>query len=196
MLVRLVERRQNLVQILIDIHLMHSYFQTINRNNGHNNYYTANRLPTDWIFHMCYKIHLNILKDTNYSDEVLQQDFGSWKDTCADRSTDKLTKSILSVVIIVAEHVLNHNAVLLPQISQTFLEIHGISLNKMAYLDVGETTIKFTSQWLIHQLLLYLHPYSGFPRFCHFQPKTVERCARMRTIKHALNCLLGRHGSV
>ena len=115
--------------------------------------------PTDWICNRCYEIHLNILKDTNCSDEVLQQDIGSWKDTCADRSTDKLTKSILSVVIIVAEHVLNHNAVLLPQISQTFLEIHGIALNKPAYLEVGETTIKFTSQWLIHQLLLYLHPH-------------------------------------
>lgn len=115
--------------------------------------------PTDWICNRCYKIHLNILKDTNSSDEVLQQDIRSWKDTCADTSTDKLTRSILSTVIIVAEHILDEKAVLLPQISQTFLEIHEIPPTRTANLEVGDTNIKFTSKWLLHQLLLYLHPY-------------------------------------
>ena len=52
----------------------------------------------------------------------------------------RLTKSTLSVVIIVAEHIHDHKAVLLhqSQISQTFLEIHGIS--PTAYLEVCETT--------------------------------------------------------
>ena len=66
----------------------------------------------------------------------------SWKDICADMSTDKLTKSLLSVVMIVAEHILNQKAVLLPQISQIFLEIHGIPPTGAANLEVGNTNIQ------------------------------------------------------
>ena len=116
--------------------------------------------PTDCICCRYYTAHLSMMKDVQSSDEALQQDIQMWTIKHRD-TTDTLTKSILRVVLLVADHLLQQKAVLLPHISQVFLEAYGVSPSSMAdvNLDVGDSIVKFFSRWLLHQLVIYLHPY-------------------------------------
>ena len=77
----------------------------------------------------------------------------------------KLTKALLITVVHVAKTILPHHALLLPEASNVFLEayLRQDSLpTEDVNLEVGEGIIKFTSQWLLNQLVIYLHRYMSF----------------------------------
>ena len=120
--------------------------------------------PMDYICYRCYKAHVSIMKNTNSSDEALQKDIQTWTLIYRDTTTDMLTKSILKAVLVVADHLMQQRAVLLPNISQVFLEEYGGPLMGAVdlILEVGDCTVKFSSRWLLHQLIIYLHAYMSY----------------------------------
>ena len=78
--------------------------------------------------------------------------------------TNKLTKAILLAVIFVAQHLLEHKAVLLPWVCQKFLQAYEISytgnINQVnLILEMGESSVMFSSRWPLKQLIGYLNPY-------------------------------------
>ena len=81
-----------------------------------------------------------------------------------DYSTDLLTKAVLKAVLHVSEHLLHQKAVLLPDVCHDFLEAFGIThyggiASVDLRLEMGDSTVQFSSRWLLHQLIIYLHPY-------------------------------------
>ena len=123
---------------------------------------TVNLKPTDTICYRCYKVHLSIMKDIELSDEALQQDIQSWTETHDNTATDRLTKSLLRVVIVIADHLLHQRAVLLPQVAHIFLEAYGAFETGTVDLEVGDSVVNFSSRWLLQQLIIYLHAYMSF----------------------------------
>ena len=115
----------------------------------------------------CYKLHCSILKSLNSStdyegsDSGLQQNIKTWKNTVD--STDLLTSAVLSAVLFVAENLIQQKAVLLPWACQIFLQAYsddqiGSTPTELT-LEVGESCVRFTSQWLLNQLILHLNQY-------------------------------------
>ena len=113
--------------------------------------------PMDYICYRCYKAHVSIMKNTNSSDEALQKDIQTWTLIYRDTTTDMLTKSILEAVLVVADHLMQQRTVLLLNISQVFLNEYGGPLMGAVdlILEVGDCTVKFSSRWLLHQLIIY-----------------------------------------
>ena len=93
--------------------------------------------PDDYICTSCYNTHCTIAKST---------------------------KAIVSSVIYVAQHLLVQKALLLPWVCQVFLNVYGIQPSEdtntvQVTLDVGDSSVKFTSRWLLHQLITHLDGY-------------------------------------
>ena len=120
--------------------------------------------PIDYICYRCYTAHVSTMKDINSSNKALQKDIQTWTVTYRDTTTDTLIKSILKAGLVIADHLLQQRAVLLPHISQVFLEAYGVPLLGAVdlNLEVGDSTIKFSSWWLLHQLIIYLHVYMSY----------------------------------
>ena len=79
----------------------------------------------------------------------------------------QLTRAILSTVVYVAKELLPQHALLLPHVSAVFRKVYQppeTSTSEDLLLEVGEGTIKFTAQWLLNQLVVYLHRYMSFKR--------------------------------
>jgi len=118
-------------------------------------------------------MHSNIVKalrgspDERPSNE-LEQNINAWKATLNDDHTNTLTKSTLSAVIFVAEHLKQEKAVLLPWVCHVFLDAyHGSvassddSVSK-PILEIGDSNVKFSGRWLLNQLILYLHEHMAY----------------------------------
>ena len=75
-----------------------------------------------------------------------------------DSATDKLTRSVLHTASYVARELLNQRAVLLPHVSRVFLCAYdhcGLDSDEQI-LEGRENTIKFSSRWLLKQLIMHL----------------------------------------
>lgn len=109
----------------------------------------------DVICYKCYKLHNNLLKDVQYSDDMLKHEIQLWQDAyqSEDSATDKLTKAIIKTAIVIGKNLLQQQAMLLPQACKIFLDAYDMPEG----CDTIEN-MKFTSRWLLHQLLPYLHP--------------------------------------
>ena len=117
--------------------------------------------PQDVLCFSCYKLHCSILKSLNSSndnegsDSSLQQNIKAWKNT--NDGTDLLTSAVLSAVLFVAENLIQQKAVLLPWACQIFLQAYCNdqtgSTSTQLTLEIGESNVKFTSQWLLNQLI-------------------------------------------
>ena len=121
--------------------------------------------PADCICTSCYNTHCSIVKsiesELNGSDEILSKSVEEWEATKKAHTTDQLTKAILTSVIFVAKHLLVQKALLLlPWVCQVFLNIYTGDLNSVQVtLEVGDSTVQFSSRWLLHQLITYLDVY-------------------------------------
>ena len=60
-------------------------------------------------------------------------------------TTDTLTKSVLRAVLLVANHLLQQKAVLLPHISQVFLEAYGVSPSSMTNVNLDVEQLEQSS---------------------------------------------------
>jgi len=90
----------------------------------------------------------------------------TWSVQLAKVTTDAVAKAVLKSVLLVSEHLLHQNAALLPHVCRVFLESYGVSLGCGSSttgidvdLEVGDSTVTFSSRWLLHQSITYIHPY-------------------------------------
>ncbi len=121
-------------------------------------------LPTDYLCSTCYKVHLAVLhsieSESQTPDNVLQNRIDIWEYKLSQDNTDELTQAVLQAVLFVAKELASQRAVLLPVVSQVFLNAYKPSDTDQTadevYLDVGEGTIKYSSRWLLNQLIVYL----------------------------------------
>ena len=122
--------------------------------------------PDDWLCTSCYNTHCSIVKSTECelkgSDEMLIKCIDDWEAKAYD--TDQLTKAVLSSVIFVAKYLLLQKALLLPWVCQVFLIAYGIQYtgdikSVQVTLEVGDSSVKFSSRWLLHQLITHLDGY-------------------------------------
>ena len=122
------------------------------------------------LFLALYKTHCSILdslKSSQSSNDSLQQAVEKWVSNHNDDCTDKLTKAIHKAVIYVANQLLVEKAVLLPWACQVFLEAYDIQhtgsiKSAKITIETGESTVMFTSRWLLHQLIIYLNSYMSY----------------------------------
>ena len=116
---------------------------------------------TDQICLTCYKSHLAVLKSRSEvitSNELLETQISTWEhELWDDTNMTQLTKAILTTVVYVAKQLLPQHALLLPQASMVFLQEYQSATSDDVHLEVGEGMIKFTSHWLLNQLLIHLH---------------------------------------
>ena len=117
----------------------------------------------------CYKSHvatLTSLGEVLTPNELLEKDISTWEHELMQASNmSQLTRATLSTVVYVAKELLPQHALLLPHVSTIFREVYQCSeasLSEDLLLEVGEGTIKFTAQWLLNQLVVYLHRYMSF----------------------------------
>ena len=101
--------------------------------------------------------------ELNGSDETLLKSI-DWEATKKAHNTDQLTKAVLSSVIFVAQYLLLQKAILLPWVCQVFLTAYGIQYtgdikSVQVTLEVGDSSVKFSSCWLLHQLIAHLDGY-------------------------------------
>ena len=76
-------------------------------------------------------------------------------------NSSKLTIAILTSILFVAKHLLPQKAVLVPQACHAFLEAYGVHCIEdiksfQLTLEVEESSVQFSSWWLLHQLIFYL----------------------------------------
>ena len=90
----------------------------------------------------------------------------TWSVQLAKVTTDAVAKALLKSVLLVSEHLATPKAVLLLHVCRVFLELYGVSLGCGTSttgidvdLEVGDSTVTFSSRWLLHQLITYIHPY-------------------------------------
>ena len=89
----------------------------------------------------------SIKHELNGSDEMLTKSIEEWEATHQAHNTDQLTKAILSSVIFVAKHLLAQKALLLPWVSQIFLNVYTGDMNSVKVsLEVGDSTGDTKSQ--------------------------------------------------
>ena len=116
----------------------------------------------DYVCSSCYKSHLALVKSHveqgNSSDMHLNDLIAIWEFKLSDSTTDKLTRTVLHTAIFVARELLNQRAVLLPHVSRVFLHTYGQSTSDSneQILEGREGTIKFSSRWLLKQLIMHL----------------------------------------
>ena len=95
---------------------------------------------------------------------MLEQAILRWRAQGNDEHTDTLTKAVLTAILFVAEHLVQNKALLLPQVCRVFLEAYGVlytdSIKSVDLtLEVGENKVKFSSRWVLNQLIIHLNPY-------------------------------------
>ena len=101
-------------------------------------------------------------------DNVLHDNIKIWEYKLSQEDTDKLTKAVLQAVLYVAKELANQQAVLLPVFSQVFLDTYEpnqpdeSSSQVHVHLDVGEGTIKYSTQWLLNQLIAHLQQHASY----------------------------------
>ena len=161
-----VEQNPNLVIPLVGIALIPKLSIHLSTTG-----FNINIKPEDYICSTCYKLHLSILKgieeNTNSPDSVLRDSIEIWRVKLVDTDTDELTRAVLITVIFVAEHILHQKAVLLPLASKYFREEYTASAGDSSSLEeinleVGDSSIQFSSRWLLHQLIIYLEPHMSY----------------------------------
>ena len=110
----------------------------------------------DYVCNTFYKTHLAMLRceDATYDHSKLMQLTGSWKITLADDATDAITKAILHTMLYVADEIMHERAVLLPHVSLTAYTENSDAHQTVHVLKVGEGTVRYTTQWLLNQVIL------------------------------------------
>ena len=79
-------------------------------------------------------------------------------DNLAEKKNDKALNAVIQVARYVAIELLNQKALLLPHVSRLFLSEYGVDEYSMYNVEIEteDTTLKYTSRWLLNQLILHL----------------------------------------
>ena len=104
-----------------------------------------------------------ILTSQHQEDEHdLTSDIELWREIFKKDSTPELTRSVLATVIYVATKLQQDRALLLPHVTTVFLQHYTSRDTEELYLDLGDGRVKFSSRWLMHQLIMHLQPYMHY----------------------------------
>ena len=118
--------------------------------------------PDDVLCYSCYKLHLYSLQkiesERKSSDDALQTCLEIWQVKLSERNTDHLTRALLKTAFTVGDAILHQRAMLLPEACEVFLQAHTCD-DQGLDLEVEEGSVKFSSRWLLNELILYLKPH-------------------------------------
>ena len=137
--------------------------QYLNERTGFDGSVTA----TDTLCKLCYDMHLVILqhieKQANAPHIQFQSKISMWETKLKDETVSELTRAILATVLFVAKNFQQGRALLLPHCVRVFLDNYPPAKDSDdLHLELGDGTIKFSSRWLLHQLITYLQPYMNY----------------------------------
>ena len=98
------------------------------------------------------------------SDTALKGNRDIWVAKVGDDDTDEATRAVLKTVLFVADEILHQRAILLPKAWQVFTKAYlsPATTTNQLQLETSDSTIKITSQWLLHQLILYLQAHLSY----------------------------------
>ena len=97
------------------------------------------------------------------ADDTPQHKTHKWMAIVSDKETNILTKSIMKSIIFVADNLIHQKAVLLLWVCQVFLDVSkGSKSTPSPTLEVGESTVKFSSRWLLNQLISHLNQHMSY----------------------------------
>ena len=121
---------------------------------------------TDYLCNNCYKSHLAIITELQRERVEAEKTL----ENCITRlrvqeeHADTLTyKSVVQSALFVAEHLVQDKAVLLPHVCRYFLTCYGVkSQNLTLTLEENDCTVKFSSRWLLGQLIIHLNPHMQY----------------------------------
>ena len=106
----------------------------------------------------CYKNHLVLIKSVEEENKHdLQNLITIWERVICDDTLENIEKATLSTVMYVANELISNRAMLLPHVAQVFLHEYLHSVPGNEEYKGKEGTIKFSSKWLLKQLLVHLH---------------------------------------
>jgi hypothetical protein len=112
-------------------------------------------------------MHLAIIQHIKTQDKPstlqLHADIERWEMQLKLDNYDNLSKAILSTVIFVATIIKDDKAVLLPQVSNSFLDVYSPDReNDSITIDLKDGLINYSSRWLLHHLIIHLQPYIAY----------------------------------
>ena len=114
----------------------------------------------DYICTGCYNTQLGMIKSYRelHSDRAeLVRVIERCSHKLEEDQVDAVTRATLKSVLFVANEVLQERAVLLPSVCRRFLEIYSDEVEvREGLMEVGESMVKFSSRWLLSQLLKHL----------------------------------------
>ena len=121
---------------------------------------------TDYLCNNCYKSHLAIITELQRERVEAEKTL----ENCITRlrvqeeHADTLTyKSVVQSALFVAEHLVQDKAVLLPHVCRHFLTCCGVkSQNLTLTIEENDCTVKFSSRWLLGQLIIHLNPHMQY----------------------------------
>ena len=176
--------RHSLDALLVNTHF-HNVFQNV----------TEDIQMNDVLCYSCYRMHLLIIKNLEEqkigSDQQLQEDIDFWSGKY-NNTTEEPTRSTLHTVITVANYLLQNRALLLPVSSKLFISSYSSDSSQTDInLDLGDYTIKFSSRWLLNQLIVYLHTYMDYK--CIHRKYGTVLFRKNGNLLHSLSWALGTY---
>ena len=120
-----------------------------------------NLTSDDVICSSCYKLHLQIINETNHINKSDDSDLLviiDQLDAQRREEHDIAQRALSTVALFVANEIYNQRAMLLPQASKIFLKEYGTDIDDMynVYIEFNKTSIKYSSKWLLKQLIIIL----------------------------------------
>ena len=126
---------------------------------------------SDCVCSACYRAHLAMLKTTEKdmcrsdNETQLVHLIDTWKMALTDEKITAVTQATLHAVLYVADEIMHQRAVLLPSVSKVFLAAYTTDSetdSNVHVLAVGEGTVKYTTRWLLNQIILHLQSFINY----------------------------------
>ena len=126
---------------------------------------------SDCVCNACYRAHLAMLKTTEKdmcrsdNETQLMHLIDTWKMALTDEKITAVTQATLHAVLYVADEIMHQRAVLLPSVSIVFLAAYTTDSetdSNVHVLAVGEGTVKYTTRWLLNQIILHLQSFINY----------------------------------
>ena len=129
----------------------------LQRSTGSN----INIQPTDYLCNTCYKMHLTIVTSLEKERVEAEKTLESYITRLRAQLEHDITltqKTVVMSALFVAGHLVQDKAVLLPQVCRYFLSSYGVTTQNLT-LEENDCTVKFSSRWLLGQLIILLNPH-------------------------------------
>ena len=159
-----------------------------------------NLTHTDYICSTCYKLHVTILESkAGLPINQSLSEITAFLKSKLSNTEDRLASCIRQIVLYVAQFLLSDSALLLPDVSRMFFisygfELDGDTITNASYeLEGLEGIVKFSSKWLLQQLILQLHEHMSY-KCVHKKFGTILYNKRGDLLK-SLSWALGSKGS-